>query len=173
MDVADLRFEADVRGHIILMIVEKDGHAYSAYSASDGTLRFLGMLAALFSPEPSLYFFEEIENGLHPTRIRLLVDLFEARARAGKVQIVATTHSPTVLATVHDATIQYASLVYRIEGEPSSRITRLLDVPDAARVLAMHDRADLLASGWFEDMVELAAAPAEPIKKASDEETAA
>ena len=52
----------------------------------------------------------------------------------------------------------------------SSRVTRLLDVPDAARVLATHDRADLLASGWFEDMVEFAAVPAEPVKKASGEE---
>jgi predicted ATPase len=171
MDVADLRFEADVRGHVILMIVEKDGHAYSAYSASDGTLRFLGLLAALFSPEPGLYFFEEMENGLHPTRVRLLVDLFEARARTGKVQIVATTHSPTVLADLHDDSLQHASLIYRLEGEPSARITRLLDVPDAARVLATHNRADLLASGWFEDMVELASAPAEPIKKAPGEET--
>jgi predicted ATPase len=166
MDVADLRFESDVRGQVILMIVEKDGHAYSAYSASDGTLRFLGMLAALFSPEPGLYFFEEIENGLHPTRVRLLVDLIEARARTGKVQIVATTHSPVVLADLHDDSLQHASLVYRLEGEPSSRITRLLDVPDAARVLATHDRADLLASGWFEDMVEFAATPSEPVGKA-------
>jgi len=173
MDVADLRFEADVRGHVILMIVEKDGHAYSAYSASDGTLRFLGMLGALFSPEPGLYFFEEIENGLHPTRVRLLVDLFEARSRTGQVQIVATTHSPTVLADLDDDTLQHAALVYRIEGEPSSRVTRLLDIPDAARVLATHDRADLLASGWFEDMVEFAAVPTEPIKEASGEEAAA
>lgn len=173
MDVTDMRFVADVRGHVILMIVEKDGHAYSAYSASDGTLRFLGTLAALFAPEPSLYFFEEIENGLHPTRVRLLIDLCEARARTGKVQIVATTHSPTVLANVHEGTLEHASLVYRIEGEPSSRISRLLDVPDAKRVLATHDRADLLASGWFEDMVEFASVPAEPVKEPPDQETAA
>jgi predicted ATPase len=174
MDVDDLRFEADVRGHVILMIVEKDGHAYSAYSASDGTLRFLGILAALFSPESGLVFFEEVENGFHPARLRLLVDLIRSRTRDGKVQVVATTHSPTLLSLLDEEMLQHASLVYRLEGEPSSRITRLLDVPDAARVLATHDRADLLASGWFEDMVEFAAVPAEPIKKkASGEETAA
>jgi predicted ATPase len=162
-----------VRGHVILMIVEKDGHAYSAYSASDGTLRFLGMLAALFSPESGLVFFEEIENGFHPARLRLLVDLIRSRTRDGKVQVVATTHSPTILSLLDEEMLQHTSLVYRLEGEPSARITRLLDVPDAARVLATHDRADLLASGWFEDMVEFAAVPAEPIKKASGEETAA
>jgi predicted ATPase len=162
MDVVDLRFEADVRGHIILMLVEKDGHAYSAYSASDGTLRFLGMLAALFSPEPGLSFFEEIENGLHPSRLRLLIDLIRSRTREGKVQVVATTHSPTLLSLLDEDMLQYASLVYRLEGEASARITRLLDVPDAARVLATHDRADLLATGWFEGMVEFAAVPPDP-----------
>lgn len=171
MDVADLRFEGDVRGHVILMIVEKDGHAYSAYSASDGTLRFLGILAALFSPESGLVFFEEIENGFHPARLRLLVDLIRSRTREGKVQVVATTHSPTILSLLGEEMLQHTSLVYRLEGEPSARITRLQDVPDAARVLATHDRADLLASGWFEDMVEFAAVPAEPITKASGEET--
>jgi len=163
MDVADLRFEADVRGHVILMIVEGDGHAYSAYSASDGTLRFLGMLAALFSPEPGVYFFEEIENGLHPTRIKLLVELIRTRTREGKVQVVATTHSPTVLSLLYDDELQHASLVHRVEGASSARITRLLDVPDAARVLATHDRGELLASGWFEGMIELATTPPEPV----------
>ena len=78
-----------------------------------------------------------------------------------------------MLADLHAETLKDASLVYRLEGEQSSRITRLLDVPDAARVLATHDRADLLASGWFEDMVEFAAVPAEPINQPSVEESAA
>jgi hypothetical protein len=42
----------------------------------------------------------------------------------------------------------------------------LLDVPDAERVLRAHDRGDLLASGWFEDMMEFGASPREPLKKA-------
>jgi hypothetical protein len=102
-----------------------------------------------------------------------LVDLIRSRTRDGKIQVVATTHSPTILSLLDEEMLQHTSLVYRLEGEPSARITRLLDVPDAARVLATHDRADLLASGWFEDMVEFAAVPPEPIKKAPGEETAA
>jgi AAA domain, putative AbiEii toxin, Type IV TA system len=167
MDVVDLRFPADLRGQVLLVLVEKDGTAPSAYSASEGTLRFLGMLATLLSPEPGFFFFEEIENGLHPSRLRLLVDLIRERTHGGQVQVVATTHSPTLLALLDDDMLRYASLVYRLEGEPSARITRLFDVPDAERVMVSHDRAELLASGWFEDMVEFGAAPREPLKKAS------
>ncbi|WP_437301395.1 AAA family ATPase [Sorangium sp. So ce426] len=171
MDVVDLKFPADLRGQVLLVLVEKDGTELSAYSASEGTLRFLGLLAALLSPEPTLFFLEEIESGLHPSRLRLLLDLISARARDGRVQVVATTHSPALLAQLDDELLAHASLVYRLEGEPSGRIVRLVDVPDAERVLRGHDRGDLLASGWFEDMMEFAASPREPTKRASPEES--
>lgn len=172
MDVVDLKFPSDVRGQVVLVLVEKDGTELSAYSASEGTLRFLGLLAALLSPEPALFFFEEVENGLHPSRLRLLLDLVRARTRQGNLQVIATTHSPALLAQLDDELLEHASLVYRLEGEPSGRIVRLLDVPDAERVLRSHDRGDLLASGWFEDMMEFAASPREPVKGGPREESA-
>ena len=67
MDVKDFDFPRDPSGRIHLHIVERNGREVSAYSASDGTLRFLGILAALLGPnEGGLYFFEEIDNGIHP-----------------------------------------------------------------------------------------------------------
>jgi hypothetical protein len=167
MDVVDLKFDVDRLGQVLLIFVEQDGTELSAYSASEGTLRFLGLLAALLSPEPStLFFFEEIENGLHPSRLRLLLDLIRTRTRERGIKVVATTHSPALLAQLDDELLEHACLVYRLEGEPSARIVRLLDVPDAERVLRAHDRGDLLASGWFEDMMEFGGSPREPLKKA-------
>ena len=56
-----------------------------SYSASDGTLRFLAILAALLGTDPArLYFFEEIDNGIHPSRLRLLLDLIERTDREGR-----------------------------------------------------------------------------------------
>ena len=72
MDVDDLVFDAYSAGRILLSLKEKDGRIVSAESASDGTLRFLAVLAAIFGPEPaSFYFIEELENGIHPTRLGL------------------------------------------------------------------------------------------------------
>lgn len=171
MDVVDLKFDVDRLGQVLLIFVEQDGTELSAYSASEGTLRFLGLLAALLSPESStLFFLEEIENGLHPSRLRLLLDLIRTRTSERGIKVVATTHSPALLAQLDDELLKHACLVYRIEGEPSARIVRLLDVPDAERALRTHDRGDLLASGWFEDMMEFGAAPREPLKRAGDAE---
>ena len=63
-----------------------------SYSASDGTLRFLAILAALLGTDPArLYFFEEIDNGIHPSRLRLLLDLIEGQTAKGGTQVVTTT----------------------------------------------------------------------------------
>ena len=84
MDATDFKFYTDpYTNKVLAILIESNGQETSLYSASDGTLRFLAILAALFSPTPaSLYFFEEIENGIHPSRLYLLVELLEERAKS-------------------------------------------------------------------------------------------
>jgi predicted ATPase len=156
MDVCDLDFIPDQTGKILLTLVEENGRQTSAYSASDGTLRFLAMLAALLGPKPArLLFFEELENGLHPSRLHLLLQLMERQAAQGEMQIINTTHSPQFLRFLNPAAREYASLTYRLPGSPEGRIRRLLDIPDAQRLIEEQDIANLHESGWFEDAVFL------------------
>ncbi|MFI5455799.1 MAG: AAA family ATPase [Isosphaerales bacterium] len=61
MGVDDLLFDQDAAGRILLRLVEKDGRSVSALSASDGTLRFLAILAALFGPEPASFYSQDEE----------------------------------------------------------------------------------------------------------------
>src|SRR5205823_8008618 len=112
MDVDDLQFNEDAAGRILLRLVEKGGKSVSALSASDGTLRFLAILAALFGPTPaSFYFIEEIENGIHPTRLSLLVDLIENQTKRRNIQVVATSHAPLVLQFLSEDALANASIV--------------------------------------------------------------
>ncbi len=74
---------------------------FLAANMSDGTLRALGILVALFQPNglprPSapLVAIEEPENALHPAALGVLLD---AMREAGlKRQIVVTSHSPDLL----------------------------------------------------------------------------
>ena len=126
----------------------------TAYSASDGTLRFLAVLAALLGPEPAqLYFFEELENGLHPARLHLLIDLIERRVARGDMQIVATTHSPQLLRLLNPTSRANAALIYRLADQTDAQIQRLGALPDEAlRVIEQKDVGGLLASGWFENI---------------------
>ncbi|TAL09998.1 MAG: hypothetical protein EPO02_08645 [Nitrospirae bacterium] len=69
---------------------------FEAYNMSDGTLRALGLLAAVFQrPTPSLIVIEEPEATIHPGALGAVLDLLRHASR--KMQILVTTHSPEVL----------------------------------------------------------------------------
>ena len=56
------------------------------------------MIAAMLGPKPAkFYFIEELENGIHPTRLHLLLQLIEQKVAEGNIQVVATSHSPQLL----------------------------------------------------------------------------
>lgn len=158
LDVTDLEFREDLLGRVLVYLVESNGHRTSAASASDGTLRFLALIAALLSPESGrLFFFEEIDNGFHPTRLHLLLDVLEQASRRMGCQIIATTHNPQVLAYLSDRARQDAVLLYRLEGSQESKAIRIMDIPDVKRVLDSQDLGRLFATGWLEDTLEFLA----------------
>lgn len=82
---------------------------------STGTLRLVGFLALLRHPEPPpLIVIEEIENGLDPRTLNLIVDEIRNVLEAGKTQIIATTHSPYLLDLLD---LSQIVLVERVDGQ--------------------------------------------------------
>lgn len=155
IDVVDFEFIPDQAGRVLVTLVESSGQRTSAYSASDGTLRFLAIIAALMGPDAArFYFLEEIDNGIHPTRLGLLLQLIEQYTREGKVQIVATTHSPQLLAMLSPEAREHAVLVYRLEHDPESRIQRIMEIPSVREVLQQQNLSRLHESGWLENVME-------------------
>jgi predicted ATPase len=152
MDAKDFDFPEDFTGKVLLRIEEASGQKTTAYSASDGTLRFLGLLAALLGNQRSrFYFFEEPENGIHPNRLSLLLQLMEQEVANGSMQIVITTHSPLLLNFLSPESLEYASLMYRKGDRAESRITKIMDIPNARELVANDGLSSLLDSGWLED----------------------
>ncbi|WP_303831304.1 AAA family ATPase [Asticcacaulis taihuensis] len=87
-----LEFKQDVSG-------SKDPWSFMAMNMSDGTLRALGVLTALFQGNsdysPSLVGIEEPETALHPAASGALR---EALSRAAETtQVIVTSHSPDLL----------------------------------------------------------------------------
>lgn len=68
---------------------------------SDGTIRFMAILALLLSPvPPPLICLEEPELGLHPDALALLANLIvEASART---QLIVTTHSDALVSALSE-----------------------------------------------------------------------
>ena len=155
MDVRDLDFPTDpLTGRVQLAFREENGRTISAYSASDGTLRFLAMLAALLGTNPAgFYVFEEIDNGIHPSRLRLLLDLIEKQTAKRQTQVVTTTHSPDLLSMVGDGTFEHTSVICRLPDTDDAVVKRVADLPNAAKLRGSQGLGRLHASGWMEDAI--------------------
>ena len=84
---------------------------------STGTLRVLALLALFRHPSPPpLIVIEEIENGLDPNTIHLIIDEISRMIKAGKSQVIFTTHSPFLLDFL---SIDHIVLVERVENKPT------------------------------------------------------
>lgn len=152
MDATDFVFKQDLMGRVLVHLKEPSGFEVSAYSASDGTLRFLALIAALLSQDSGrIYFFEEFDNGIHPTRLHLLLDLVQRACGSMQVQVIGTTHNPALLAFLDDRARRAALLVYRSEYRPGSRLVPVMQLPQASEVLASQDLGRLHQAGWLED----------------------
>lgn len=152
MDATDFAFQPDFMGRVLVHLVESNGFEVSAVSASDGTLRFLALIAALLSEDSGrIYFFEEFDNGIHPTRLHLLLDLVQRASRSIDVQVIGTTHNPALLAFLDDRARADALLVYRSEYAEGSRLVSVTKLPNAREVLASQDLGRLHQAGWLED----------------------
>ncbi len=69
---------------------------FEAFNMSDGTLRALGLLMAVFQrPSPSLLVLEEPEATIHPGALGSILDVIQQASAT--MQVVITTHSPELL----------------------------------------------------------------------------
>lgn len=91
---------------------------------STGTLRMLALLALLRHPvPPRLIVVEELENGLDPRSVHLIVEEIRNAVLSGVTQVIITTHSPYLLDLL---TLEHLVVVERdTDGHP--RFTRLGD----------------------------------------------
>jgi predicted ATPase len=150
-DVDDIDTREGAVGDLMVVMKER-GREWPAPVLSDGTLRFAALAAAFFQPDmPGILTIEEIENGIHASRLRLLVELMRSQTAAGKTQVMVTTHSPVVLAWLKPE--EYATTFYckRDEETGESRIIPLAEIPQFKEIVSKQSISDLFSEGWLEE----------------------
>jgi predicted ATPase len=113
---------------------------------SDGTLRFAAMAAAFFQPIPPwTLVFEDIEDGLHPTRLRLLLSLLTSQSKRIGAQVFATTHSPLAVdwaRAFEDVKVFY----FRRDEKTGESVVREI----GAEATNGATLGELMSEGWLE-----------------------
>ena len=134
----------------LFALIEK-GRTFPAPVLSDGTLRFAAITAAFFQPSmPEVLMLEEIENGVHAGRLRLLVELLKTRAGAEHTQVLATSHSALMLDWLSEEDYQYVFLCSRSPETGVTRITPLTEIPNFLESVKSTPASQLISEGWME-----------------------
>lgn len=122
-----------------------------ARGMSDGTLRFLAILTALLTrPQGSLLVIEEVDNGVHPSRAYLLLDMLSKIGAERRVDIIVTTHNPALLDAMGPEAIPFITVAHRDPKNGCSRLTLLENVDNLARVLGHGPLGTLSTKGVIE-----------------------
>jgi len=136
---------------VIFSVVEEPyDKPVTARSLSDGTLRFAALaVAVLGTSGRQTLLVEEVENGINPTRLNLLIRMLERATSTGPdVQVLASTHSPGVLDSASHDTVKNAIVLgWDNEAMCSTAITiGELPVEDQDDVTV----GQLQAEGWLQ-----------------------
>lgn len=108
------RYTTRIEGGTVQFYLHEEGlkQPIPATRLSDGTIRFIAILAQLLSPTPPpLICMEEPELGLHPDAIALLADLLQEASR--RTQIIVTTHSDVLVSALTEVADSVLVCEYR------------------------------------------------------------
>ena len=128
--------------NVLLFLVERANRYIPATRLSDGTLRYLCLLAILLHPEPPpLVAIEEPELGLHPDLLPKLADLLVDASK--RTQLVVTTHSDILV----DALTERPESIVVCEKHDGQTEMRRLDRNDLEKWLKSYRLGELWTSG--------------------------
>ena len=96
-----LDFDVMIEGGTVQIFVQESHFNVPATRLSDGTLRYLSLLAILYDPTPPpLICIEEPELGMHPDLINHIADALQFASQ--KTQLIVTTHSAALVDAFSD-----------------------------------------------------------------------
>jgi len=111
--VEDLTFE--VESNSIRIVIREKWFVTPSTRLSDGTLRYLCLLAVLLDPKPApLVCIDEPELGLHPDVVHQLAELLQQAST--RTQLIITTHSRELLDALSNSP-EDILVCERIEGQ--------------------------------------------------------
>ena len=129
-------------------------HLIDARGMSDGTLRFLAILTALLTrPSGSLLVVEEVDNGLHPSRAKLLLAMLTDVGTLRSVDVLVTTHNPALLNAMGTEMVPYITVAHRDPLAGYSVLTLAEDITQLPKLLAQGPIGTLSSRGLIESAV--------------------
>ncbi len=137
-----------------------------ARTMSDGTLRFLAILTALLiRPPASQLVIEEIDNGLHPSRLKMLLQMLVELSQQRKIDVLVTTHNPVLLDhLVQEEMMPFIVVAHRHHTSGEGLLTLLDNVSELPNLLQENSLGNMATQGKLETILN------SPNKQSTEEE---
>ena len=134
--------DVSIEGNTVQLFLREGDNTVPATRLSDGTLRYICLLAVLCHPNlPPLVCLEEPELGLHPDLLPGLADLL--REASDRSQLVVTTHSDVLVDRLTDV----PDTVITCEKHDGQTRLRRLDAEDLEHWLGRYSLGELWTRG--------------------------
>ncbi len=134
--------DVSIQGGTVQVFVHERNWTVPATRLSDGTLRWISLLAILLHPTPpSVVCIEEPEIGLHPDMMPRLADLL--KAASARMQLIVTTHSDALV----DALTDSPEAVIVVEKVDGATTLKRLDRDDLKERLGKYTLGQLWRKG--------------------------
>lgn len=157
-DFKTLKFYKDHRDRVELALIENFGGQEQEWGTellSDGTLRVLGIAAAILSAtDGSTIVIEEIDNGIHPSRAKYLLETMFYFAEKKKLKLLLSTHNPALMDALPDKALGDVVFAYRDPKEGDSRLVRLSDLDDYVGLVSQGPLGELVTQGIVDRFVK-------------------
>jgi hypothetical protein len=157
-NISDIGFLKGAKNDVLITLTETFGNENREIDAgvlSDGTLRVLAIAAALLSAEEnSIVIIEEVDNGVHPSRAKQLLNQINKIALQRRLRIILSTHNPALMDALPDEVIPDVVFCYRDKKDGSSKLVSLKDVPDYPELIAQGSLGDLVTEGALSNFVK-------------------
>ncbi len=135
-------FDFDVtKYNSVLFGLMKDRNSIGANLLSDGTLRSLAILTLLergLDAQPIII--EEFDNGLHPSRIKALIEAIDDCCQRMPIRVMVTTHNPATLNALSPKQLEGVVLC------TGDQLIKLHDLPRYPELLESGQLGDLVTN---------------------------
>lgn len=148
--ILDITFKEGPLNDVILFLEEKSGQEVEKIDAtrlSDGTLRCLAIVAAVLSEKKGgVIVIEEIDNGIHPGRAKILINIVSVTAREREIDVIFTTHNAILLNALSKEDLAGVQIVFRDDKGGDGKFISLINVKNMPLLLANGKLGDVFTS---------------------------
>lgn len=144
---------ADRLGKDAMLYCQEQGQSgeiieIDARMMSDGTLRFLAIITALLTrPEGSQLVIKEVDKGLPPDRLELLLKILKELSEKRNINIVITTQNPALLDALAPDKIPFVIVAHRDSNAGESQLTLLESIENFPQLFASVLLSKLASNG--------------------------